>query len=461
MRSFLASERLGRLIFMAVRGDGIFARRTPLTCEEIMDRRDFVRTSVAGLAATATPGSLAASAERRADLPSGAPAVIRHRVAEPVVISDLSGIRYTNGGHESAVEHAFRRITEGEDVLDALIAGVNIPELDPSEMGIGYGGLPNADGVVQLDSCCMHGPRKWAGGVAALEGVRTPSLVAQAVAELTDHHLLAGHGAQEFARALGFEVEDDLNTPESRALWLEWRRRVDPGHWLDPRERLEGQRLPGEDTDPDRVRPPLGGDDSSSPPSDSTLARSQRDRMRRFADAALDAGLSMVQDGLIPASSFWGTINCDGINGDGDICGVTTTSGLSWKIPGRTGDSPILGAGLYVDNDVGAVGSTGRGEANLYNLSSFLAVEFMRQGMSPLDAGMATLERIKSNTVEPRLQNSSGFPNFDVRFFLLNKQGQTAGVAMYGSNETHYSVCTENGAEERPFEGLLEGPPRG
>lgn len=370
-----------------------------------MDRRGFVR-STAGLAAAAP-------------LRLSAPAVRRSRAARPLVISDLSGIRFRNGGSESAVERAFRGITEGEDVLDALIAGVNIPELDPLERGIGYGALPNAEGVVQLDACCMHGPRKWAGGVAALEGVRTPSLVAKAVAELTDHHLLVGKGAQDFARALGFQIEDDLNTDESRALWLEWRRRMDPGHWLDPAERLRGT-----------------------------------------VDGALAAGLSMVDDGLIPAHSFWGTINCDGLSPAGDICGVTTTSGLSWKIPGRAGDSPILGAGLYVDNDVGAVGSTGRGEANLYNLSSFLAVEFMRRGMSPLDAGMATLDRIRSNTIEARLLNARGLPNFDVRFFLLNKAGEHAGVAMYGANETHYAVCTENGAEEVPFEGLLEGAPR-
>ena len=379
-----------------------------------MDRRDFVRTSAAGLASAAVAAPAALAAESRPPRASdrfGAPAIRRFRATRPVVISDLSGIRFTNGGPESSVERAFRGIVEGEDVLDALIAGVNIPELDPTEMGIGYGGLPNADGVVQLDACCMHGPRRWAGGVAALEGVRTPSLVAKAVAELTDHHLLVGAGAQAFARQLGFEIEEDLNTEASRALWLEWRRRVDPGHWLDPRKRL-------------------------------------------------DAGLAMVDEGLIPAHSFRGTTNCDAVNADGDICGVTTTSGLSWKIPGRTGDSPILGAGLYVDNDVGAVGSTGRGEANLYNLSSFLAVEFMRQGMSPLDAGMATLERIKSNTVESRLLNERGQPNFDVRFFILDKQGETAGVAMYGSGETHYAVCTENGAEERPFEGLLEGSPR-
>jgi N4-(beta-N-acetylglucosaminyl)-L-asparaginase len=392
-----------------------------------MDRRGFVKTSAAGFAAAATPAALAAATPgaTASTAQRQAPTVLVPRAVRPVVISDLSGIRFKNGGPESAIERAFRGITEGEDVLDALIAGVNIPENDPTEMGIGYGGLPNADGVVQLDSCCMHGPRRWAGGVAALEGIRTPSLVAQAVAELTDHHLLVGQGAQAFARSLGFAVEEDLNTDESRALWLEWRRRVDPGHWLDPEERLRGPGLPGEDP-----------------------------------DAALQAGLSMVEDGLIPAHSFWGTVNCDGISPDGDICGVTTTSGLSWKIPGRTGDSPILGAGLYVDNDVGAAGSTGRGEANLYNLSSFLIVEFMRQGMSPKDAGMAALRRIQTNTVESRLLNSRGLPNFDVRFFILNKQGEFAGVAMYGSSETHYAVCTENGTEELPLEGLLEGSPR-
>jgi N4-(beta-N-acetylglucosaminyl)-L-asparaginase len=357
-------------------------------------------------------------------------------------VADVSAIRYTNGGTESAIERAYRGITEGEDVLDALVAGANIPELDPEETGIGYGGLPNADGVVQLDSCVMHGPRKWAGGVASIEGVRTPSLVAKAVAELTDHHLLVGTGAREFARSLGFTVEDDLNTERSRALWLEWRRRVDPGHWLDPQERLEGVSPTGEDTDPDVVQP-------SRPPGPG------------FADAALAAGLSMVDDGLIPASSFWGTTSIEGINAEGDLCGVTTTSGLAWKIPGRVGDSPLLGAGQYVDNVVGAAGSTGRGEANIFSCATFLIVEMMRQGMSPKDAGMTALRRIQANTVEPRLLNERGLPNFDVRFFILNKDGDYAGVALYGTGESHFCVCDEAGPREEPLEGLLEGPPRG
>ena len=379
-----------------------------------MKRRDFVRTAAAGLAVPAAA---------RTDAPA-----VHTRAIRPVLVADLSSIRFRNGGPESAIERAFRGITEGEDILDACVAGVNIPELDPEERGIGYGGLPNADGVVQLDSCLMHGPRKWAGGVAGLEGVKTPSLVAKAVAELTDHHLIVGRGAQDFARALGFEIHDDLNTEASRALWLEWRRRVDPGHWLDPEERRRG----------------VGG----------------ASRLRDFHDAALAAGLSMVDDGLIDPDSFWGTTSLEAVSPDGDICGVTTTSGLSWKIPGRAGDSPILGAGQYVDNDVGAAGSTGRGEANLYNLSCFMIVEFMRQGMSPKDAGMAVLRRVRDNTVESRLRNSRGLPSFDLRFFVLNKAGEYAGVAMYGAAESAFAVCDENGAREEPLEGLLEGSPR-
>jgi N4-(beta-N-acetylglucosaminyl)-L-asparaginase len=348
------------------------------------------------------------------------------RTVKPLVISDYSGFEFTNGGPENAVSRAFRLITEGKDVLDALIAGVNIPELDPLETGIGYGALPNANGVVELDASCMHGPTKRAGAVASLEGVRTPSLVARAVMENTDHHLIVGKGAQEFARAMGFKVEDDLNTENSRRLWLEWKRRIDPEHWLDPA---------GE-------------------------GRKPKDRHEKDpGDLALAAGRSMVRDGLIREGSFWGTINCDGIAPNGDVCGVTTTSGLAWKIPGRTGDSPILGAGLYVDNDVGAAGSTGRGEANLYNLSSFLIVESMRRGMSPKDAGMEALKRIKANTIEKRLLNAKGNPNFNIRFFVLNKRGEYAGVAMYHAGETKFAVCTENGARTPELEPLLPGSP--
>ena len=403
---------------------------------DVINRRDFVRaTAGAGLAAAAAPVSIRTLSAARPT----APEVMVRSAVRPLVIADASGIEFKNGGTECAVERAFRLITEGKDVLDALIAGVNIPELDPLETGIGYGALPNADGVVQLDASCMHGPRRRAGGVAAIEGVRTPSLVAQAVMDQTDHHLLAGKGAQDFARALGFTIEADLNTERSRKLWLEWRRRMDPEHWLDPskrgiREKDKHEKDPGETE---------------------VSAMTRRDFGRR----ALDAGWSMVQDGLIPEGTFWGTINCNGINANGDICGVTTTSGLAWKIPGRVGDSPILGAGLYVDNDVGAAGSTGRGEANLYNLSSYLIVESMRRGMHPKDAGMEALKRIRANTVEARLLNARGLPNFNIRFFVLDKKGQHAGVSMYASGEKTFALCTEKGAEAPMLEPLLPGNP--
>jgi N4-(beta-N-acetylglucosaminyl)-L-asparaginase len=365
-----------------------------------MNRREFVMTGAAGLAAVA-PRTAAGQA----------PAVITRSV-KPVVISSANGNRYKNGGTVTCVEQAFSMLTQGSDVLDALIAGVNIVELDREDTSVGYGGLPNAEGVVQLDSCCMHGPRKRAGGVGALEGVRTPSLVAQRVMDETDHHLIVGKGAQDFARAMGFKIEDDLNTERSRAAWLRWKRDTDPLHYLDPVKRQEATR---------RIQ------------------------------------LQMIAEGIVDENHFYGTINCDGINAKGEVCGVTTTSGLAWKIPGRLGDSPILGAGLYVDNEVGAAGSTGRGEANLYNLCSFLIVEEMRRGKHPKDAGMEALRRIKANTIEKRLLNARGEPNFDINFYVLDKQGQHSGVTMYGRPSVQYAFCDQNGAKTVALEPLLQG----
>jgi len=364
----------------------------------IMKRREFVFTTAAAGLAAASPRTVFGQA----------PAVITRSGVKPVVIASANGHQYKNGGTQTCVEKAFAMITQGADVLDALIAGVNIVELDPEEASVGYGGLPNADGVVQLDSCCMHGPLKRAGGVAALEGVRTPSLVAKAVMDSTDHHLLVGKGAQEFARNMGFKIEDDLNTERSRKAWLDWKRRVDPEHYLDPKKRVA---------------------------------------------AGYEAARQMVREGIIDAAHLWGTINCDGLNAKGEICGVTTTSGLAFKIPGRTGDSPILGAGLYVDGDIGAAGSTGRGEANLYNLTSFLIVEGLRQGMNPKDAGMAGLKRIKANTIEKRLRKPNGDPNFGITFYILNAKGEHAGVTMFGGGR--YAVCTENGPQLLALEALL------
>ena len=169
----------------------------------------------------------------------------------------------------------------------------------------------------------------------------------------------------------------------------------------------------------------------------------------------------MVREGLIDGEHYFGTINMNGVNSRGDVCGVTTTSGLAFKIPGRVGDSPILGAGLYVDNAVGAAGSTGRGEANLYNLCSFVIVENMRRGMAPKDAGLDALRRVKANTVEKRLLNARGLPNFGLNFYVLNAKGEYAGVTMYEQSDSGkpptYAVCTEKGPATVPMTGLLQG----
>jgi N4-(beta-N-acetylglucosaminyl)-L-asparaginase len=368
-----------------------------------IDRREFVKRTGAAATAAALPASVMGQTSTQA------PAVHAGARVKPVVIAAANGNKFKNGGPVTGVQKAYEMITSGSDVLDGLIAGVNLVELDPEDTSVGYGGLPNADGVVQLDSCCMHGPRRRAGGVASLEGVRTPSKVARLVMDTTDHHLLVGKGAQDFARDMGFKIEDDLNTEKSRALWLEWKRRVDPEHYLDPKKRER---------------------------------------------AGYEAGLQMVREGLIDPDHYWGTINCDGINAKGEICGVTTTSGLAWKIPGRVGDSPILGAGLYVDGEVGAAGSTGRGEANLYNLCSFFIVEEMRRGAHPKDAAVAALKRVAKNTVEKRLLNDRGQPNFGLNFYVLNAKGEYAGVSMYASK---YAVCTENGPQTLDTEPLFEG----
>src|SRR6266403_5733003 len=199
-----------------------------------MNRRRFVRSSaVAGLTVAVAPREFLAQS----------PTIMNSKSIKPAVIASANGNKFKNGGDMTCVQKAFTIMTQGgSDVLDAVIAGVNIVELDPLDDSVGYGGLPNAVGVVQLDSCCMHGPKKRAGGVACIEGVRTPSLVAKAVMEQTDHHLIVGKGAQDFARALGFKIEDDLNTEHSRQLWLEWKRRIDPSHYLDPQKRAEAGR---------------------------------------------------------------------------------------------------------------------------------------------------------------------------------------------------------------------------
>ena len=249
--------------------------------------------------------------------------------ARPTIIASANGLR--------GVQVAYDRILKGEDTLDAIIAGVNIQELDPDDQSVGLGGLPNKDGVVQLDASCMHGPTKRAGAVGCLEDIATPSLVAKAVMDYTDHIMLVGQDAKRFALEMGFKPQN-LLTEKTRQDWLRWRARLNPN------------------------------------------------------DAFLD------YDGDVDIKFTTGTINMNAVNAAGDISSVTTTSGMGWKVPGRVGDSPIIGAGQYCDNTVGAAGSTGRGEANIKVCGGFLTVEFMRQGLAPEAACLKTLERVVAMT---------------------------------------------------------------
>jgi N4-(beta-N-acetylglucosaminyl)-L-asparaginase len=290
-----------------------------------------------------------------------APAIIHRSASQPAAVSSSNGLR--------AVNRAMDLVLKGNDTLDAAVEGVKIQELDPADNSVGYGGLPNEDGVVQLDASCMHGPTRRAGAVAALEGIKTPSEVARLVLKYTDHILLVGEGAKQFALSYGFK-EEDLLTPESRQLWLTWRANRGPDDdWLNV------------------------------PDNEQMVARPT------------------------------GTINLNVVNAQGELSSVTTTSGLAWKIPGRAGDSPIIGAGQYTDNDIGAAGSTGRGEANIMVCGGFLTVEGMRRGLKPTDACLETLKRVVRVT-PPRLLKD-GRPTFNLNFYAVNKRGDIGAASLY------------------------------
>ena len=348
-------------------------------------RRDFLKKSAfAGAAAALMPGARVV----------GATTAPVRRAAGPVAIASSNGL--------GAVARALELITSGSDALDAVVAGVNLVEADPEDMSVGYGGLPNADGVVELDSAVMHGPTGRAGAVASIQGIMYPSKVARLVLQRTDHVLLVGKGAQRFARMHGFPVED-LLTDEARERWVEWRET-------------------------------LSNRDDYLPPHD---------------PADRDIGNARVA-----IERDWGTIHCSAIDLAGNISSVTTTSGLAFKIPGRVGDSPIIGAGLYCDNDVGAAGSTGRGEANLENLSCFLIVERMRMGDSPEEACLYACRRIAEHTRLARLQDDQGRPNFNVSFYALNKQGEVAGAKIRGAGKM--AVADAQGARHIDMAYLYE-----
>ena len=320
---------------------------------EQLSRRAFIGSAAGAAAAATLPTAPIRALE--------APAVILKGASNFAAVASGNGLR--------AVGRAFELVEAGTDTLDAAVEGVKIQELDPADTSVGYGGLPNEEGVVQLDASCMHGPTRRAGAVAALEGIKTPSEVARLVLRYTNHILLVGEGAKRFALSYGFK-DEDLLTPQSRDLWLRWRaNRGKDDDWLEVPE-----------SEPLGVRPT-------------------------------------------------GTINLDVVNRKGEISSVTTTSGLAWKIPGRAGDSPIIGAGQYTDNEIGAAGSTGRGESNIMVCGGFLTVEHMRRGMKPTDACLETLKRVVAMT-PPRLLDARGRPRFGLSFYAVNKRGEFGSASL-------------------------------
>ena len=338
-----------------------------------ISRREFVGAGAAAAASVTLSHPLSASTvtsilERR-------PPVQSVFAGKPTVIASANGIR--------GVAKAYDMITkENVDTLDAIIAGVNIQELDPNDQSVGLGGLPNEEGVVQLDACCMHGPTKRAGAVAALEDIATASLVAKAVMDYTNHIMLVGAGAKKFALEMGFK-EQNLLTEKSRQDWLRWKACLNrDDHWLDHQ-------------DPVAIK---------------------------FAT---------------------GTINMNAVNAAGDVSSVVTTSGLSWKIPGRVGDSAIIGAGQYCDNTVGAAGATGLGELNIKICGAFYIVELMRQGMAPEAACLKALERMVAMTEKRRLDDR-GRPRYDMSYYALSKDGSFGSATAYSGG--HFAVADSSGA---------------
>jgi len=328
---------------------------------KIISRRTFVKTGAASTVFTMAAGKAMAAAKSS-------------KGKTPIIVCS----RGENWGRK-VLEPAWQKWSDSGNMLDAVERGANIVELDPTDSSVGYGGLPNEEGVVELDASIMSGPTQNCGSVAAIRGIKTPCSVARLVMERTDHMMLVGEGAKRFALAHGFK-EENLLTEKSRIRWLEWKENL---------------------SDKDDWFPPADGDYSGE------------------------------------EHRPTGTINVLGIDSNGDVFGITTTSGLAFKIPGRVGDSPIIGAGLYLDNEVGAAGATGRGEEVIRTCGSFLVVEMMRQGMSPQEACVYACKRI--------IQVNKGKVNFNDKFVAVNKKGQVGCAQLRSGGETHCSYITVDG----------------
>ena len=326
-----------------------------------------------------------------------------------VVISSANGL--------ASCKKAMEMLQQGADTLDAVIAGVNIIELDPNDTSVGYGGLPNEDGVPELDSCVTHGPTRRCGAVGAIRGIKTPSKIAKLVMDHTTHVMIVGEGATRFAKDYGYK-EEDLLTDKSRLAWLVWKQSLRSpnafNNWISMDQNLSAENVPMK-----RLKETFPGVDEDT--------------------------LAWAWDKAIHPT--YGTINCLSLNEKGEMSGVTTTSGLAWKIPGRVGDSPIIGAGLFLDQDVGGAGSTGVGEENIRIAGGHTVVENMRHGMHPKDAVMDALKRVSRNYNDDK----SKLAKLDIQFYALRKDGEHAAGSLWrGKNHVQYSVNDGGDSRHEP-----------
>jgi N4-(beta-N-acetylglucosaminyl)-L-asparaginase len=390
--------------------------------EEFMpfSRRDFVKTSVLGAVAagvgTRAQGedSKPGNGSQEHDAPSGS-------YKRPIIVCANNGYAY--------LEDAFAFLKSGGDTLDAALRVVKGPEDDPNDTSVGLGGIPNEEGVVELDACCMHGPTRRAGSVGGVRNIKNVSLVSKAVMEHTGHVMLVGEGAERFAVAVGFPREN-LLTDHSRKIWLLWKEYHSNEDWWGPG--LADPHWQAPDAKPNEGRP---------------QAELWQERYRRLEEYAAELGIEpelrreAIHKVLFPPT---GTIHCSALNEKGEISGCTTTSGLGYKLPGRVGDSPIIGAGCCTDQDVGSAGATGSGEENIKVAGAHTIVENMRHGMSPHDAGMDALKRIVRNYNSD--MNKLRF--VDMTYYILRKDGAYAGVSLWEGYEAGkpHKIAIHDGA---------------
>jgi N4-(beta-N-acetylglucosaminyl)-L-asparaginase len=384
----------------------------------LWSRRRFFLTSLAGTAAAGTT-KVFESLKPAAD--SSTLQAASTKGTRPIMISSANGVH--------ALQKGMDILKGGGDTLDAAVAAVTVVEDDPTDDSVGYGGLPNEEGEVELDASVMHGPTHRAGSVASVRRIKNVARLAKTVMERTNHTMIVGDGARRFAVAEGFE-EINLLTEHSRKIWLAWKASTS-FNWR-----------PGIDS------PEWNGKTAAT---EKRGALDSPEFHERLADICEHDEVLMARAIEVIANPPTGTINCLAVNEKGEISGTTTTSGLSWKIPGRVGDSPIIGAGLYVDGEVGGAGSTGKGEENIKISGGHTIVEMMRKGLSPTDACLEALRRVARNYNNDKKKLNT----FHIYFYALNKDGVHGSASLWRNGYDpgkHARYAVHDGAEAKLVE---------